>query len=132
MTLRLVWVPEGQWSNRQGFVVAVQEAPWEQGQCAVLTTWHKYVPPPTPGESELLTLSEADEPAPLPADTQFLLVLTHDNGEPDSSQEAFYDWHALDFEGAQRFCQQEYGQGLEPMAHAARELIGLPQGSAAH
>ncbi len=38
-------------------------------------------------------------------------------------KEAFYDWHALDENRARVFCHQEYGQELELMVHAAREIV---------
>ncbi|AOS81417.1 hypothetical protein Q5W_21910 [Hydrogenophaga sp. PBC] len=94
--------------------------------------WQKYVPQPDVSGIALLIDTDADEPSPLPRDTEFLLMVTHDNGEPGTGREAFYDWHALDFDSAQLFCRQEYGQDVETLAHAARELVQLPAAGTAH
>ena len=123
MKLRLVWVPPQLQGKRSGFEVAVQSAPWALKQCAVMDVWHKYVTPPNMSDHETVIFTDMDEPVPLPQDTAFILILTHDDGEPGAMKEAFYDWHALDEDRARVFGHPEYGQELELMVHAAREIV---------
>jgi hypothetical protein len=132
MKLRLVWVPSELRGTRRGFEVAVQSAPWAVTQCAVMDVWDKYVTPPNMADLETVIFTDMDEPLPMPQDAAFILVLTHDDGKPAAMKEAFYDWHALSEDRARVFCQQEYGQGLEMMVHAAREIVGLPAAGTAH
>lgn len=132
MKLRLVWVPSELRGTRRGFEVAVQSAPWALTQCAVMDVWDKYVTPPNMADLETVIFTDMDEPLPLPQDTAFILVLTHDDGKPGAMKEAFYDWHVMDEHRARVFCQQEYGQELETMVHAAREIVGLPAAGTAH
>ena len=132
MKLRLVWVPPQLQGKRRGFEVAVQSAHWALTQCAVMDVWHKYVTPPNMSDHETVIFTDMDEPVPLPQDTAFILILTHDDGEPGAMKEAFYDWHALSEDRALVFCHQEYGQELEMMVHAAREIVGLPAAGTAH
>lgn len=132
MKLRLVWVPEMRRGTSSGFEVVAQSAPWTAGQCAVMDVWRKYVPQPDLSDTETVIITDMDEPSPLPENTEFILMLTHDDGEPGATNEAFYDWHALGEDRARLFCHQEFGQELETMAHAAREVVGLPAAGAAH
>jgi len=132
MKLRLVWVPSQLRGTHRGFEVAVQSAPWSWKQCAVMDVWEKYVPPPNMSEREIVIITDMEEPSPLPQHTTFILVLTHDDGKPGAMKEAFYDWHGLDEDRARLFCHQEYGQELETMVHAAREIVGLPVAGTAH
>ncbi len=132
MKLRLVWVPSELRGTRRGFEVAVQSAPWALKQCAVMDVWDKYVTTPDMSDCETVIVTDMDEPLPLPQDTAFILILTHDDGEPGAMKEAFYDWHALNEARARLFCYQEYGQELETMVHASRELVGLPAAGTAH
>ena len=83
-------------------------------------------------ENETVIITDMDESSPLPHDAEFILMLSHDDGEPSTMKEAFYDWHALGEDRARVFCHQEFGQELETMAHAAREVVGLPAAGAAH
>lgn len=131
MKLRLVWVPTELRGQQCGFQVAVQSAPWALTKCAVMDVWEKYVQPQSLSDGETLILTDMDEPSPLPSDTAFILILTHDDGKP-GLVEAFYDWHALDQDGARLFCHQEYGQALETMVHASREIVGLPAAGTVH
>lgn len=110
----------------------MQSAPWAVTQCAVMDVWDKYVTPPNMADLETVIFTDMDEPSPIPQDTAFILMLTHDDGKPSSMKEAFYDWHALDEDRARVFCQQEYGQALETMVHASREIVGLPAAGTAH
>lgn len=132
VTLRLIWLPAESRESRRGFEVVSQSAFWALSGCIPMDLWHKYVPQPDVSGIELLIVTDAEEPSPLPRDTEFLLMVTHDNGEPGTGREAFYDWHALDFDSAQLFCRQEYGQDLATLVHAARELVQLPAAGAAH
>ncbi len=131
MTLHLLWVPQELQGTQAAFQVVALDAPVVAGQCTLLDVWHRHTPQQAVTDTDLVLLEDA-APAKLPNTTEFILLLTHDNFEPQAQRSHFYDWCALSQGDAAKFCRQECGQPLENLVPAARTLVGLPTVAAPH
>ncbi len=131
MTLHLLWVPQELQGTQTAFQVVTLDAPVVAGHCTLLDVWQRHTPQQATTDTTLV-LCEGDAPAKLPNTTEFILLLTHDNFEPQAQRAHLYDWCALGQGDAAQFCRQECGQPLETLVPAARTLVGLPTVAASH